>query len=156
MNLLTVFNSIMATRGATYNVNTSELNPSTGYMVAQKGFEKVVELDGELGLNQFQYEVRNYWTKDVWDQLYNRTDIYMGFWVNQGKLYIDLVERIENRETAIAEGLRNNQIAIWDAFLQKNIHLQPTSYYSDKSVNNKYRPTLQVSNDPDIETDKKY
>ena len=40
MNLHNVFKSIQNTGGASYQLETGELNPSTGYMVAIEGHEK--------------------------------------------------------------------------------------------------------------------
>jgi hypothetical protein len=137
MNLLNVFNSIIDTGGATYNMRTRELNPDSGYIVAQKGFEKVFDFDGKL--NTFQDQIQLYLTAEIWEQIYNRVDLYIGFWVNEEKIYFDIVERIPDIETAMREGRRNEQKAIWNATSKKEIFL-----------------SVQVSNDRDIETDKKY
>jgi hypothetical protein len=111
--------------------------PSSGYIVAQKGFEKA--FDFYPNLNVFQEQVLSYLHKDILSQISNRTDVYLGFWLNESKIYFDIVERIHDRETAIKEGIRNGQKSIWDASNQKEIFL-----------------VTRVSNDPDIETDKKY
>lgn len=138
MNLINVFNSIQENGGATYNMNTSELNPSTGYIVALVGFEKVIEKIPQTFAN-FQDVLLPYLDRKVWDAIGGREDIYLGFWINDGKLYLDLVERIEDRFDAIKEGWKRGQIAIWDAKTKEEITVR-----------------TKVSNDPDIETDRRY
>jgi len=140
MNLLSVYNSIVKTGGATYNLYTGEFNPDSGYGVAQKGFEHV--FDFYQNPNIFSEQVRSYLKHGILDQIYNRSDIYLGFWLNEGKIYFDIVERIPYLETAIAEGKRNEQKAIRDFANNVDIWLD--------------KPTTKVSNDPDLEFDRKH
>ena len=135
MNLLNVFNRIVENGGATYNLYTGELNPDNGYMVAQKGFEKVFAFDSNP--NAFSEQIKSYLTKDIMDQISNRIDLYLGFWLHEGKIYFDIVERIDSLETALTEGKRNGQKAIYDAANKKEIFL-----------------TVEVSADPDFEDEK--
>jgi len=138
MNLINVFNSIQETGGATYNLNTSELNPNTGYIVALVGFERIIERK-PITFSGFQDVLLPYLDRKVWDTIGGREDIYLGFWIEQGKLYIDLVERIEDRADAIKEGFKRGQLAIWDASAKEVITI-----------------SVKVSDDPDIETDRRH
>jgi len=131
MNFLNVFNSIIENGGATYNINTSELNPGSGYMVAQKGFEKI--FDFYRNPNVFSEQVQSYLTKDIWEQIYNRPDIYLGFWLKDGKIYFDIVNRITDRTTAILEGRKNEQLAIYDANEKKEIEIHLGNKVSNDS-----------------------
>jgi hypothetical protein len=121
--------------GASYNLFTGDFNPGSGYMVALSGYEKIVGFPTTL--NSFQDIMLNYLQGRIL-KVMGDADIYLGLWFNDGKLYIDLSERIEDEPTAIKVGLARNQKAIWDANNKREIFL------------------TKVSNDPDILTDKKY
>jgi hypothetical protein len=126
--------------GASYNIFNGDFNPDSGYMVALEGYEKVVDMPTDL--NRFQDVILNYLQARVWDGMNKEAgDIYIGFWINEGKLYIDLSERIINKHHAMRAGIRRNQKAIWDANKRQEIFLE-------------WKPT--VSNDSDITTDQKY
>lgn len=122
MNLINVFNSIKETGGATYNMNTSELNPKTGYIVSLIGYEKIVDKIPQT-FNEFQDIVLNYLQKKVWDILANSEMIYLGFWVHNNKLVIDLSERFETRQGALLTAYERNQQGVWDAAQSKTIYL---------------------------------
>lgn len=62
--------------------------------------------------------------KDLNKKLNTRAvNFSMGFWVNEGLLYIDINLVIENKNLAIALGLSNKQIAIFDNKNKKEIIL---------------------------------
>jgi hypothetical protein len=48
---------------------------------------------------------------------------YVGLWVNDGKLYIDLSVQFNDRQVAMNVGREFNQKAIWDVALDKEIKL---------------------------------
>jgi hypothetical protein len=121
MNFLNVFNHIVEHGGATYNMTTGELNPDSGYMVAQREFEQV--FDFYRNSNVFSEQIKSYLTKKVVDQLICRSDIYLGFWLKDDKIYFDVVRRMTDRNEAILEGRRNKQIAIYDANEKKDIEV---------------------------------
>jgi hypothetical protein len=121
MNFLNVFNHIVEHGGATYNMITGELNPNSGYMVGQKEFERI--FDFCRNPNIFSEQVKSYLTKKVIDQLICRSDIYLGFWVKDDKIYFDIIWRMTDRNEAILEGRRNKQIAIYDANEKKDIEV---------------------------------
>ena len=79
-----------------------------GYMVAIKDFEKVIKLDDHESIAQY---------------IAIHSDKLIGFWVNENKLYLDVVQNITNYHMAILEGLKQNQKAIWDCEECKEIWL---------------------------------
>lgn len=44
-----------------------------------------------------------------------------GFWVNDGKIYFDIVQETDSLERAMSTARRLNEIAIWDSVEQKEI-----------------------------------
>lgn len=123
MNFLTVFDSIQKTGGASYNVFTCDLNPSSGYMVATAGFEKRYPVPADV--NKFQDAVIAFMAnRNVWAKLKeNDVVFYLGFWVYEGELFIDVAEWISDKQDAVSLGIKRNQIAIFDCERQQDIIL---------------------------------
>jgi len=129
MNLINVFNYVTEKDekgnyihgGATYNINTHEFNPTSGYIVALIGHEKIVDVPTTL--NEWQDIMTDYLTASVWDCIAEQHNVYLGFWIEEGKLYIDLSERYEDFETAFKVGFERGQKAIWDSANSVSIYL---------------------------------
>lgn len=123
MNFIAVFDSIKQTGGASYNMHTQTLNPTTGYMVAIPGFEKIIDVPTDL--NKFQDEVVSYViNSQLWEKINTNPDgIYLGFWLHDGKLYIDLAENIATIGAAIHLGIERAQIAIYDCVKKEDIKI---------------------------------
>jgi hypothetical protein len=106
-NLKDFIKATIDNNGATYNLNTGELNPTSGYFVGLKGNEKIIGLD-------------NY-TKDVQTYvLANSTklsdkDNYLGSWINEDEIVLDIAVRVDSLDKAIKLGKENEQSAIYDA-----------------------------------------
>lgn len=137
MKLINIFDYLTKTdaegnyvnSGASFNINTGEFNPPTGYFVALGGYEKRYPLP--INPNQWRDIALDFLQANVWDVIGGREDIYLGFWLYAGELYIDLSERIEDRNEAIREGFARGQIAIYDAEAGKDIYLNRVANDSD-------------------------
>lgn len=140
MNFINVWNSIVSNEGASYNLSTGEMNPTTGYMVALKGCERIYTAPENL--NQFQDVVQNYLSGDLLNIVLSNKDLYLGFWLHEGKLYIDLSENIQNKISALKMGMERGQITIYNCENTGSIFL-----HGD-------HPLYPI--DKDILTDKKY
>ena len=91
----------------------SGLQPKDGYMVARKGYSKIVSAKdffdatkGKKILGDFLKENRERFQKDQ----------YLGLWWNtkSGKVYLDITDNISDRKQAESLGKERNQISIWD------------------------------------------
>lgn len=122
--------------GASYNINTGEFNPNEGYFVSLVGFEKVYGMPENN--NRWQDVILNFLQKNVWDVIGCSEDVFLGFWVHENRLYIDLSEKIMDQNEAIRQGYARNQISIYNAN-------DGTYIYMNK-----------ISSDPDLITDKHY
>lgn len=47
-------------------------------------------------------------------EIFKGSDVYLGGWVSDGKLWLDPSENINDRELAVKMGRSRNQVAIWD------------------------------------------
>lgn len=108
--------AIQLNGGATFNINTGE-EPTSGTAVALHGHEKIVnfltESPSEI-LDIINYSVKGFIKDNA--ELLAEEDHNIGGWIDSetGKLYLDVVEVIHNRETAIRTAVANRQIAVYD------------------------------------------
>ena len=113
---LTQFTKDALLGGASYNINTGEYNPTKGYFVSVMGCEdKSESLNKDL--------IKTYVYKHL-DVLAN-TDKFLGAWLNEddGLYYLDCSEQIHDLRTALVQGMRRDQKAIWDANNSREIRL---------------------------------
>lgn len=109
-NAMDVFQSIKRTNGATYSLSTGQLNPLIGYMVALPGWESIeVPPDNLIDFNEL---VDRYISGK--EAILNQRNRFIGFWLKDDKLYIDVSELFLNKQDAINAGIARNQQAIWD------------------------------------------
>lgn len=87
--------------GATLASDGSITALKSGYMVSRAG-----------------YEVKNkrlsYFKLVKHLKLAQRLGAYAGLWEDNGFIYLDISDNIATRERAILEGLKNNQLSIYD------------------------------------------
>ena len=88
---------------------SATINPTRGYMVSLKGFEK--KLQGSLKVE----EVMDYVHSEIDSTgLLNNHHTYLGIWLKDGIWFLDVSINMDDRDSAIAFGKANEQIAIWD------------------------------------------
>ena len=122
MNFTDVFRSIQETGGASFNVNTGELNPPKGYMVPlSKNYERKFAIPQTF--HDFGILFKAYMAEH-WDHLMDSGySTFIGFWIHDRNLYIDLAENIENPLEAYNMGIQRNQIAIYDCAKKEDIKI---------------------------------
>ena len=105
---------VISNGGASYNINSGELNPTNGYLVSIADAEKKIRnFDGD--------DLKNYILKNA--ELLSVENVFLGGWVHKGEIYLDCSQRIVNKHEAITKGMRRNQLAIWDAEKEESIFL---------------------------------
>jgi hypothetical protein len=107
--------SIIENGGATYNLAMGDTAHS-GYMVSKKGFEMKFqpEVDVTQAVCQF--------IKEFGFELYE-VENFMGAWIDEGVLYLDVSNNFAKRSDAIREGYKNEQLAIFDVVAQESLYL---------------------------------
>ena len=128
MNYLDFFEATILNNGATYNPLTNELNTNKGYLVSLPHFEQRIEK-------------HNFSTQHVKDYINSNfgafsENLYVGSWIDNGVVYLDVTESISNLRTAINIAYLRGQKAIYDANLGKIIHL-PTPQKSGTETQRK-------------------
>lgn len=94
---------IIKAGGATLNKKGMAITFKKGFQVSKKdcyilNVEKVAEITGAVN--------------DVLNRI-NAAD-FCGVWIDGGRAYIDISERIKNRKKAIAVGVARRQISVFD------------------------------------------
>ena len=134
-NLIHVFNEVIEKGGATYDLMSGKLNTDSGYMVALPGYETIIQLGSTLTLDKFRNYVIFYLGDKELCVLLGEEETYLGFWLHDGKLYIDIAKRLLDRNEAILLGRANGQHSIYDLNEKKDIEVHLGK---------------KVSNDPDL------
>jgi hypothetical protein len=93
--------------GSSLNFVTEQLDPKEGYFVSIEGHEAKYNLDGFGPLSIGQY------LQKVAFQITPKT--FIGSWVNEGQVCMDLSEQLFDKRQAIELGYKRNQLAIYDA-----------------------------------------
>ena len=101
--------------GATYNLNTGEINPSSGFFVGLKGGK------GLKNRKDNSEEIQKFVLRN--STKLSDKDNFLGSWIEKGVLFLDVVVRIDNKNEAIARGKKEEQIAIYDASTKEVINL---------------------------------
>lgn len=104
---------ILENGGATLNPNTLEdAGLKEGYMVALNELEEVIPVES---FNASQLERMA--------SIARAKGGYLGAWVNDNKVYLDISYNVLTRHDAIIIGEREKQLAIWDVKNMREIVL---------------------------------
>ena len=130
-NLKEFVAAIIENGGATYNLANGG-TVDKGYMVSKKGFEMKFqpEVDVTQAVCQFILEESKVdvtqavcqFIKEFGFELYE-VENFMGAWIDEGVLYLDVSNNFAKRSDAIREGYKNEQLAIFDVVAQESLYL---------------------------------
>lgn len=102
--------------GVSYNMITKEYNPNKGFFVSLPNLETKVPLNS-LNVDNIATFINKHRTL-----LQDKTK-FVGGWVDNNIVYLDISEQIENKREALELGYKHNQLAIYDANLGQVIDL---------------------------------
>lgn len=113
-NLINFVNSIVQNGGASYNLITGEFNPDNGFMVSAKGKEFKREYNGSF--KSIQYDVASYIKENAHIIMAGvcDTNTFIGAWVDNGELYLDISSKVDNEADAHKLAVQNEQKAYFD------------------------------------------
>lgn len=112
-NIKNIIKEIKENNGGTYNKDLKSINAKSGYMVSLQGYEKKCKSEQEIekAINENMEIVRGL------------DNAYLGAWIDEGIIYIDISVLVENKEDAMELGKINNQLAIYDIENNESIYL---------------------------------
>ena len=95
--------------------------PNNGFMSGIQGFETKVPLEqfGSFALNEF---IRKNQTE------LQKNDTYLGTWIDQGNVFMDISKKFEDEKTALEFGIQNNQLAIFNLTKNETINAPALTY----------------------------
>ena len=136
---------ILENGGATLNAKLENANLNSGYMVSEVGAEKVFRLDDVEGIESTLKE----YAKRI------SSNEYVGAWVDDNKLYIDISKHYKSKKQALKVGAENKQLAIFDVASAESIYLTKSVfilYAVDKALDD-IRNVAEYSSLKDIEAE---
>ena len=135
--------------GATLDTNYNNFNSKDGFIVSIKGHER------KLNINDIE-NIKKEITKKR-ELVKNKKGYYIGLWVENDILYIDISKHIIRYNRALEVARNNKQLAIYDLKNDKSIYLNYKTYYTlYKVIRNKdndiidYKIIKQYDNKQDI------
>ena len=144
-----MINEILKNGGATLDTNYNNFNSSIGFMVSIKGHEK------KLNINDIE-NIKKEINKKM-ELVKNKKNYFLGLWVDNDILYIDISKHIINYNRALEVARNNKQLAIYDLKNDKSIYLNYKTFYTlYKVIRNKdndiidYKIIKQYDNKADI------
>lgn len=106
-----VVEAIESDGGVTFNPRTAELaDPGAGYWVGGVVKGEVVEQDAFSAGDIVLFMLR----RDVILPLFSNDNTYVGAWVDNGKVYLDVSEWVGSQVEAVRVGRERGEISVWD------------------------------------------
>ena len=114
-----LYNEILKNGGLTLDKNFNKIDKKTGFMVSVYGFERK--------LDQFTYKDIKAVVNEYKSLL--KGCLYLGFWIDEGNLYIDISKWFRDKSEALKFGKQNKQIAIYNLKTNESIRVIYDEFY---------------------------
>jgi hypothetical protein len=99
-----------------FSLNAYGETPATGYMVSLPDFERKIPVESPMLAHILLY-CADYAAK------LGEVGVYLGAWVNDGTVYLDVSLNVADREKALALGAEYNQLSVWDVLNASSIDI---------------------------------
>ena len=134
--------------GFTKNEYLQDITEKKGYIISIEGYEKIYQMTSDIS------EIE----KDIIDYINiikNKKHLYIGLWVDDDKIYLDISKHYKSKEKAVLNGINNKQIAIYDVANKKSLPLTKKTYivYHYNKVKNDIQYIKEYLNIKDLERD---
>lgn len=116
---------IIENKGATLTKDLKKASLTSGYMVSLEGAESQVQGDD---YNEIMKAIES--KQEI---IQDRDNLYIGLWLDNGIMYIDVSINIKDKVDALEFGKYNKQLAIYDLMNNDSIYLRDYNfikYYS--------------------------
>lgn len=113
-------------KGCNIDLHYNIKNLKDGYMVSIAKYEKILDEKNYINEKKFGIDLINALrekrrqVKEL-KTLNPKSAFYIGLWVNDNKLYIDISIKIKDFKTAFNRGIKENQYYIYDLENQKEV-----------------------------------
>lgn len=106
---------ILEKKGATLDKNYNNFASDKGFMVSLEGQEKKIIKSNIEEIKKEIEEKRKF--------IENKKGLFIGLWLEDNYIYIDISIYIENKTEALEIGKKNNQLAIFDLKNKDSLYL---------------------------------
>ena len=114
-NLETFVKAIIKNGGATYHLPTGRMQFKDGYFVSLKDHESMSDV------SSIRSQIATYIKENGFTL--SQEDHYLGAWIENGHLFLDVSVLIDDKDEALAYGKKMEQLAIRDNRRGVNIYL---------------------------------
>lgn len=115
MNIKELKNELLKNGGLTLTADYTKATEKSGFYVSKIGHEKIINI------NDLESNLKEYSKKLLKNE-------YIGLWIDNNKIYIDISKHYKNKKEAIKQGIKNKQIAIYDIKNNNSIELLKDTY----------------------------
>lgn len=122
-----LYKKMLKNGGLTINKHMEELSYNEGYMVSIYGYEKQLK---SFSFEEVEKVVSEY-------QKIVKGALYIGFWIDNNVLYIDISKYVFHKSQALKLGKQNKQIAIFDLEKQESVIIHYLDFYYITDTKNK-------------------
>lgn len=113
---------IIKNGGATLDYNLNNFNSDNGFMVSLQGQEIKVDKNDTQGIKKEIEKKRDF--------IQDKKGLYIGLWLEDDVMFVDVSVHIVNYRDALEEGRRNKQLAIYDLKNNDSIYLNYLVFYN--------------------------
>lgn len=147
-NLKDIIKQGIENGGFTKNEYMEDITEKTGYIVSIEGYEKIYPINSDI--SEIEKDVVNYI-----NIIKHKKHLYVGLWVDDDKIYLDISKHYRNKEKAVINGINNKQLAIYDISNNKSIPLTKNTYivYYYNKAKNDIQYIKEYLNIKDLERD---
>lgn len=126
---------------------TIGLEKKEGFMVSIYGAEKTILLKD---INKLDEIIKEYQKK-----IENKKNMYIGLWIHENKIYIDISKCYKSKYQAIKKGVENKQLSIYDIENDSYIELLKNVYilYKYNKINNDIQYIKEFNSIDEIKKD---
>lgn len=117
MNLQKIYLETIENGGLTYNLETGETNPKTGYMAG--GFAPSDKFPKWQFANGNR--LRDFIRTNI--EFLLHSDTYLGTWIDNDTVFLDISANFKILEEAFEHAKINREIAIWDCENERNLYI---------------------------------
>lgn len=105
----------MAVKNGGFSLSSNGDSPKSGFMVS---IRDILKMPLDLWL-----ELEEQTSIDDYSEIAENVNGYIGCWIDNGDVYIDISANIQDREQALKVARENGQLAIYDIEKNESIYL---------------------------------
>lgn len=153
MDLQKIIDKIKKEGGCNIDCNLVLKDLKSGYMVSLEQHELKIKIHNGFFNSVIVYDAILKQQQKI-KTFKNPSNYYIGFWINDGELYIDISKNIQTFYNAFNEGIKNNQFYIYDLKNKRDIAIEKNVYivYAYDKIKNDFRYLKECGNIKELQS----